>query len=377
MCMDPSSWPGFPESQPPADPGPGGPSRNDTAGVRRQASAIIDTVLSDPAPEQSRVRDQLREHLAAHPGHPETALKEHLISLRTLARLPTGTSKVAPPAAGPAIQPQAGTPAPAAAAAERASRIEAVLKGRMLLTAFQPIYDLSTGSAVGVEAFTRFVTDGGDSAGYWFAEAAEARLGSELEFAALESALAAAQHLPPHLYVALKLSPATCLDPLLPGLLEESMLAPDHMVLELTEALTAEQTAALVAALAPLRQSGVRLAIDHAGSYFDSIRHIRQLQPDIIKLDRSIIAGIDTDTLRHAFSEAMVGFAEQLGAVLIAAGIETNDELAAVAVLGVTAAQGYFLGRPTTRPQDWAHWNLPAPSQTGSDASPPIASIWF
>ncbi|WP_307856979.1 EAL domain-containing protein [Pseudarthrobacter albicanus] len=332
-------------------------------------------MLADPAPEQGRVRDQLREHVAAHPGHPETALTEHLISLRSLTRLPAGTSKVRPQAAGSAIQPQTGTPAPSAA--ERASRIEAVLKGRMLLTAFQPIYELSTGSVVGVEAFTRFVSDGGDNAGYWFAEAAEARLGSELEFAALESALAAARHLPTHLYVALKLSPATCLDPLLPGLLEESTLAPDRMVLQLTDALTAEQPAALGAALAPLRQRGVRLAIDHAGSYFDSIRHIRQLQPDIIKLDRNLIAGIDTDTLRHAFGEAMVGVAEQLGAALIAEGIETNDELAAVAGLGVTAVQGYFLGRPTTRPQDWAHWNLPVPSKTGSDISPPIASIWF
>lgn len=375
MCMDPSSWPGFSEFHPPADPAPGGPRRNDTSGVRRQASAIIDAVLSDPAPEQSHVRDQLREHLAAHPGHPETALKEHLISLRSPAKLPAGTATVIPPASGSAVRPQTGTSAPAAA--ERASRIEAVLNGRMLLTAFQPIYDLSTGSAVGVEAFTRFVTDGGDTAGYWFAEAAEARLGSELEFAALESALAAAQHLPPHLYVALKLSPATCLDPLLPGMLEKSILAPGRMVLELTEALTAEQAPALVAALALLRQRGVRLAIDHAGSYFDSIRHIRQLHPDIIKLDRNIIAGIDTDTLRHAFGQAMVGLAEQLGAALIAAGIETNDELTAVAVLGATAVQGYFLGRPTTRPQDWAHWNLPAPSKTGSDISPPITSIWY
>jgi EAL domain-containing protein (putative c-di-GMP-specific phosphodiesterase class I) len=332
-------------------------------------------VLSDPTPEQGNVRDQLREHVAAHPGQPETALTEHLISLRSLTRLPAGTSKVLPPAPGSAIQPEAGTSAPAAA--ERVSRIEAVLKGRMLLTAFQPIYELSTGSAVGVEAFTRFVTDGSNTAGYWFAEAAEARLGSELEFAALESALAAAQHLPTHLYVALKLSPATCLDPLLPGLLEESMLAPDRMVLELTEALTAGQAAALADALAPLRQRGIRLAIDHAGSYFDSIRHIRQLQADIIKLDRNLIAGIDTDTLRHAFGEAMVGFAEQLGAALIAAGIETNDELAAVAALGVTAVQGYFLDRPTTRPQDWARWNLPAPSKTGPDSSPPIASIWY
>src|SRR6185312_15560810 len=106
MSMDPSSLPASSESHPPADPAPGGPCRNDTSGVRRQAAAIIDTVLSDPSPEQGRVRDQLREHLAAHPGHPETALKEHLISLRSLTRLPTGTSKVVPPAAGSAIQPQ-------------------------------------------------------------------------------------------------------------------------------------------------------------------------------------------------------------------------------------------------------------------------------
>jgi EAL domain-containing protein (putative c-di-GMP-specific phosphodiesterase class I) len=161
--------------------------------------------------------------------------------------------------------------------------------------------------------------------------------------------------------VALKLSPGTCLDPLLPELLQASALSPDRMVLQLTEALTREQPAALAAALAPLRRTGVRLAVDHVGSYFDSIPHIRQLGPDIIKLDRYVVAGIDTDPLRHAFGESMSGFAGRLGATLIAEGIETQDELAAVANLGVSAGQGYFLGRPSTRPQDWASWNLPAP----------------
>jgi EAL domain-containing protein (putative c-di-GMP-specific phosphodiesterase class I) len=47
--------------------------------------------------------------------------------------------------------------------------------------------------------------------------------------------------------------------------------------------------------------------------------------------------------------------------LFIAEGIETSDELAAVAGLGVSAGQGCFLGRPSTRPQDWASWNLPAP----------------
>lgn len=110
--------------------------------------------------------------------------------------------------------------------------------------------------------------------------------------------------------------------------------------------------------MAPLRLRGVRLAIDHVGSYFGSVRDVRQLQPDIIKLDRELITGIDRDTLRHGFGEAMTGIAEQIGAVVIAEGIETDAELAAVTGLGMAAGQGYFLGRPTTRPQDWEKWNI-------------------
>lgn len=237
MSMEPSSLPARADSSTPACPEPG----DAATGIRRQAAAIIDAVLSAPAPEGAGIRERLREHLAAHPGRPETALAEHLMALRSLTRDPAETSMAVPAAAGAPGQPQARTLEPEA----RALRIQAVLNGRMLLTAFQPIFELSTGSAASVEASTRFATDGSDDAGYWFAEAAGTHLGSELEFTALESALAAAQHLPPHLYVALKLSPATCLDPLLPGLLEESMLAPDRMVLELTEALTEEQPAAL------------------------------------------------------------------------------------------------------------------------------------
>ncbi|QCB97600.1 EAL domain-containing protein [Arthrobacter sp. PAMC25564] len=323
MARDPLFFSAHYGSEPPAEPLPGSHYGDDDSGIRRQASEIIRAVLADQAPGEARARDQLREHVAAHPGQPEKALAQHLMALRS------------------------------------ASRIEAVLNGRMLLTAFQPIFDLSTGAVIGVEAFTRFVSDGPDAAG-WFAEAAEERLGSELEFAALECALTAAQSLPAHLYVALKLSPDTCLDPLLPEVLQASALAPDRMVLQLTDPLTAEQAAALVPALLPLRRRGVRLAVDHVGSYFDSIRHTRLLGPDIIKLDRNLIAGIDTDTLRHAFGEAMTVLAEEIGAALIAEGIETRDELGAVTGLGMTAGQGYFLGRPSTRPQDWAGWNLPA-----------------
>ena len=177
MPTDPSSFSARSGSQPPTDPAPAGRYGNDASGIRRQASEIIQAVLSDPAPEQARARDMLRGHVAAHPGHPEIALAEHLSSLRSLTESPAGAPGALPPTA-PADGRHPGE-TPATAAAESISRIEAVLNGRMLLTAFQPIFDLSTGAVVGVEAFTRFVSDGNDAAG-WFAEAAEARLGSEL-----------------------------------------------------------------------------------------------------------------------------------------------------------------------------------------------------
>ncbi|WP_461164237.1 sensor domain-containing phosphodiesterase [Arthrobacter sp. R4-81] len=235
-------------------------------------------------------------------------------------------------------------------------RIEQVLRERTFLTAFQPIHELATGRVVGVEALARFVDDDGGSPERWFSEAATVGLAADLEFAALESALAAATGLPSHLYVALNLSPETCLDPRLPGFLARSGISADRLVLELTENLAVAAYAPLVAALAPLRSRGLRIAVDDAGAGFASMRHILHLHPDIIKLDRSLIAGIDQDPGQRALGAAMVEFAQRIRAHLIAEGIESEAELAAVTGLGMYAGQGYVLGRPTADPQKWVTW---------------------
>jgi EAL domain-containing protein (putative c-di-GMP-specific phosphodiesterase class I) len=352
MLMEPPpSVPGRPRITPPAaqdpDPLPGG----ELSEIRRQAAWIIEQVLAGEKRQPDRITELLLEHLEAHPGRPEVALAEHLVSMRSLTRLrPEVVS-------GPPSSPQLSA---TESRDSMSTRVEKVLRDRMLVTALQPILELSTGTVIGAEALTRFVSDGADTAGEWFAAAAEARVETELEFAALECALAAADHLPTQLYVALKVSPATCLHPLLPGLLEQSTTKLDRVVLELTEPLTPEQPTALIAALAPLRSQGVRLAVAQFGTYRDSIRHIRQLEPDIIKLDRGFVAGIERDNARNALGEAITEFALQLGAVLIAEGIQTPEELAAIAGLGVDAGQGYYLGRPSIRPRDWAGWNDPA-----------------
>jgi EAL domain-containing protein (putative c-di-GMP-specific phosphodiesterase class I) len=81
------------------------------------------------------------------------------------------------------------------------------------------------------------------------------------------------------------------------------------------------------------------------------------LRPDFIKLGRDIISGVDSDSTQQALAACMVDFAEQIGTVLVAEGVETREELQVLTDLGVSAGQGYLLGRPSVRPQDWAAWN--------------------
>ncbi|MBX7443358.1 MULTISPECIES: EAL domain-containing protein [unclassified Arthrobacter] len=240
------------------------------------------------------------------------------------------------------------------------NRINDILRNGLILTAFQPIRDLSSGSITGVEALTRFPSDDGRSPEPWFSHAAAVGLGSDLEFAALETALHKAAALPAHLSVAVNLSPKTCLDPRLPALLERSGFPSGRIVIEITERLPVSDYVPLERALRPLRACGMRLAVDDAGSGFASMRHILRLKPDIIKLDRSLISGIDTDPGQMALGAALLKFAQHTGARLLAEGIETPSELATLTRLGITAGQGYLLGRPTIDPADWAAWSTPA-----------------
>ena len=130
-------------------------------------------------------------------------------------------------------------------------RIDSTVQGGMILTAFQPIHELTAGTITGVEAQARFPSDDGRSPDHWFKEATSVGLGGELEFAALDAALHKSAKLPDQLYVALNLSPDTCLDPRLPGLLKRCPLAADRIVLELTEKLAVDEYAPLLSALGP------------------------------------------------------------------------------------------------------------------------------
>lgn len=90
----------------------------------------------------------------------------------------------------------------------------------------------------------------------------------------------------------------------------------------------------------------VQLAVDDAGAGFASLRHILELRPAMVKLDRSLIAGIDADPARQALVAGMVHFAGRLQFTLLAEGVETAADQATLLALGVSRAQGYLFGRP-------------------------------
>lgn len=241
--------------------------------------------------------------------------------------------------------------APALALARRRveaqDRIESTIERAAFGPVYQPIVDLSSGATVGYEALTRF--NDGSRPDELFATAREHGLGIKLETATLTAALDAARGLPLRVWLSLNVSPRLLADvetlgPIL-GLRSR------RLVLEITEHETIDAYGPLREAM-PRLGPDVRLAVDDAGAGVANFHHLVELQPDFVKIDLSLVRGVDTDLSRQAVVAGILHFAAAANCQVIAEGIETEAELAMVTELGVTLGQGYLLGRPAPA-QTW------------------------
>jgi EAL domain-containing protein (putative c-di-GMP-specific phosphodiesterase class I) len=230
--------------------------------------------------------------------------------------------------------------------AEKTERIQSILRSDGPSIVYQPIFLLQDNALVGAESLSRFPSEPKRGPDQWFAEAGEVGLEIELELKAIGNALLGYRpiFLQDALYLGLNSSPHTIISGRFFDLLEG--LAPERVVLEITEHDHVDDYAELRRALAPLRARGVKLAVDDAGSGYASMRHILNLQPDVIKLDVSLTRGIDADKMRRALASALIEFAQQTSCQIVAEGIETKPELETLRNLGVHAAQGYYLSKP-------------------------------
>jgi EAL domain-containing protein (putative c-di-GMP-specific phosphodiesterase class I) len=237
-------------------------------------------------------------------------------------------------------------------------RIRRVLEDDDFAIAVQPIVRLDSGVLVGAEALARFPSPPAQGPDRWFAEAYAAGLGTQLELAAARRAINLLDELPPHAYLTVNIGPEAMATPEFLELVTGADA--QRLVVELTEHFAVEDYERLRAALCGLRRAGARLAIDDTGAGFASLAHILKLSPEVIKLDRGLARGIDADPVRRALAAALVDFAKQTGAQVVAEGLETDAELATVRELGIDLGQGYLLGRPGDVA---ALHGTPAPSQ--------------
>lgn len=223
-------------------------------------------------------------------------------------------------------------------------RIEQVLSGHEFRIVFQPVFDLTTGQVVGAEALSRFGGDLPRTPDLWFAEAHAVGLGLELEFAALEDALATIERLPDGADLVVNAGPEVIGSPRFLRLLGHSDTR--RIVVELTEHTKVADYRRLRRKLLRLRGLGVRVAVDDTGAGFASFSHILQLNPDVIKLAQELTAGIQFDPVRQALARSLVDFADVTGARIVAEGIETDGDLAVLCEIGIRFGQGFLLGRP-------------------------------
>jgi PAS domain S-box-containing protein len=249
--------------------------------------------------------------------------------------------------------------------AAAAGRVSRVLTDRAVDIALQPIIDLSTGRLSGVEALSRFRD--GRPADVWFREAVEAGMALDLDRLTFTAALDLLPTLPDTCVLSINATPELLVD----ETFRQRLLAPglpgERLIIEITEHVRISSYEEIATSLAPLRERGIRLAVDDTGAGFASLSHVLQLRPDIIKIDRSLVTRVTSDAARRSVITSLVLLALDLGASVTAEGVETPSELETLATMGADHVQGYLLARPTTDPARWARWwdrNWLIPSDT-------------
>jgi EAL domain-containing protein (putative c-di-GMP-specific phosphodiesterase class I) len=242
-----------------------------------------------------------------------------------------------------------------------------LLHGDGLAMVVQPMVDIRSGVVHAYEALARFSQPrmSGNPL-QWFALAEQLGQRSELERACLRLALDLFARRPTGVSLSVNLSAPVLLEPRTLYMLERAGARTDGrldgLIVEITEETLVNGDMRLQDAIEPLRALGVSLAVDDMGAGYSGLRQITTVRPGYLKLDRSLVSDIDSDDERAALVGALAGYAKQVGSLLVAEGVETGAELAAVRELGVPLVQGFYLSRPGP---PW-----PRVSATGSTREP-------
>jgi diguanylate cyclase (GGDEF)-like protein len=233
--------------------------------------------------------------------------------------------------------------------------VAGVLAERALRPVYQPIIHLATGRTIGFEGLIRPAPGSGfPNPGALFAAAEVGGRVVELDLACLDTVLLGSRSIPDPFLVTINLSPRTMEAPefgatRLLAMLDRVGLAPGRVILELTEREVIHDASRVITVLERCRTAGIRIAIDDVGAGNAGLRLLSQFRFDVVKIDLSLVqAGAGHETVRGVLS-ALVGLSTRWGALAVAEGIETAEQLRMCRELGMGAGQGYLLARPSER----------------------------
>lgn len=211
---------------------------------------------------------------------------------------------------------------------------------------FQSIVDIrksheATPDVVGFESLARFPYA---APPVWFKLAGSSGVGLDLELLAIKAGIASFDAREGASFLALNLSNATLLSPRLMDALEG--IDPGRLVLELSDTARIRSYEITRKAVEALRERGVRLAVDDVGAGEIDMWHILRLDPEIIKLDRNLVADQQNVRRNDALIKGLTTMARDLGIMVIAEAIETEAERQRLLDLGVEFGQGFLFGKP-------------------------------
>jgi EAL domain-containing protein (putative c-di-GMP-specific phosphodiesterase class I)/putative methionine-R-sulfoxide reductase with GAF domain len=222
------------------------------------------------------------------------------------------------------------------------STIQLLCEPGVVQAVVQPVVRPADQLIVGYEALARMPLEPLQPPDWWLARAAEVGLRAKLELACLTAAITLGPT-PDNRLLFVNLSPSLLADPAALRLLDD---LPDRLVIELTEQEAVDDYDVLRHDLGPWLSRGVRIAIDDTGAGYSSLRHVIELTPDFLKLDRELVRDLDNDRNRRALISAVAAFASEVGTSVIAEGVETETELDCLREAEVDLVQGYLLARP-------------------------------
>lgn len=236
--------------------------------------------------------------------------------------------------------------------------LQHILKMRALQTYFQPLVELETGKNIGYEVLNRptlsssfssteeFYDFIGKTDQIFFVEQLSRQLSLERFFQCLKDRPSEKQSL-----IFINVHPKVLTDSHYKSgetlnLLKKYNVSPSNVVFEITEKSAVDDYRHLESVLSNYRSQGFRIAIDDAGSGYNSLKTIVYLKPEFLKIDKTIIQYIDQDKAKQQFVKLLLEFANKSGTYVIAEGIEREQELRYLIDNGIHIGQGYAIGKP-------------------------------